>query len=134
MKKIFLYIVTVWKNIIIYLKKTFMPKKILDTLLLQEIKNFRSTRNHIADIAHNINEGTNNNFVGFEIRFNEGSSCKVKVYPYQNQLNTDYSYSKNSKNNAYDIGTVMTETADFIAKVEPHILDYYIKKAIIVKI
>lgn len=134
MKKIFLYIVTVWGNTITFLKKTFMPKKILDPLLIQEIKNFRATRQAIAEIPHNINEESNNNFVGFEVRFNEGSSCKVKAYPFQNEIKIDYNYTKNSKNNAYDIGTVMTETADFIAKVEPHILDYYTKRAMIVKI
>ncbi len=134
MRKLFNYIASLWYNFITFLKRIFMPKKILDSAIRQEINSFLNTRNHIADISHNINEGTNNNYVEFEVCFNEGSRSKVQVYPYQNKLNSDYSYTKNSKNNAYDIGTVMTETADFIAKVEQYILDYYIRKTLIVNL
>jgi hypothetical protein len=108
-----------------------MPKKILDSALLQEIKNFRSSRHHIADIAHNINEGTNNNSVEFEIRFNEGSNCKVKVYPNKNRLSTDYCYTESDKDNAFNEDTVITESLDFIKIAKPYILNYYVQKTII---
>ena len=106
-----------------------MSKAILETDIQTNIDSFRISHPLIHDIQYSIDDGVQYISVQILIRFTEGSSINLKVFPnfIQNVLKTAYNFNKNPNPKAMTEKDVYNIALDFNNLMEKSIQDFYIR-------
>jgi hypothetical protein len=102
-------------------------------LLLTDIENiitsFKSSNDLISYMFHSIDDSVQYISVNIVIKFDEGSSIHVKVFPnfIENVLKTTYIYNKNTKQNAMTEKDIYIIALDLNKLIEQPIHDFYLR-------